>query len=37
MEKWLKEEGFIEVPSDVPEINCYYDFPTSNNKVQDRY
>lgn len=37
MEKWLKEEGFIEVSSDVPEINCYYDFPTSNNKVQDRY
>lgn len=37
MEEWLKKEGYTKLPTDVPEINCYYDFPTSNNKARDRY
>jgi hypothetical protein len=29
MEKWIFENGFEELPSDIPEINIYYDVPTS--------
>lgn len=36
MVKWLDGEGFKDLPDDIPEINIYYDMPTSKNKVEDR-
>lgn len=36
MKKWLlKEKGYEKLPSDIPEINVYYDIPHSQLKMDE--
>ena len=34
MREWLFSKGYQELPSNIPEINVYYDIPSKYNPIQ---